>query len=75
MPAWLGSSETLFWVADCQLLSSNGREGRKLSGHSYKGTNPIPKGVIPSEIFGIGFEILLPYSCLGDFCKRIKNLP
>lgn len=33
------------------------------------------QGAIPREIFGIGFEILLPYSCLGDLCKRIKNLP
>jgi hypothetical protein len=26
---------------------------------------------IPQEIFGIGFDILLPYFCLGDLHKGI----
>lgn len=30
--------------------------------------------VIPQEIFGIGFEILLLYFCLGDLRKRIKKM-
>lgn len=30
--------------------------------------------VIPQEIFGIRFEILILYFCLGDLGKRIKKM-